>query len=382
VSGSPAGAVPFLDLAGADEEIRTQLDDAWDDVRRTGCYVGGRHVAEFEAAFASYCGSRNCVGVGNGTDALELVLAGLGIGPGDEVIVPANTFVATAEAVVSVGATPVFVDVDPRTLLVTAAHVDAAVTRATAAVIVVHLYGQMPDVDAIGRSAAAAGIAMIEDAAQAHGAAWAGRRAGAVGRAGTFSFYPAKNLGGVGDGGAVVTDDTVLAARVRSLANHGRSATSRHVHDVAGRNSRLDALQAAVLSAKLRRLDDWNARRRAVHQRYDELLAPTGIGAVAVHPLATAVHHLEVVRVPADARPRALAGLTARDIGWGLHYPVPCHRQRAFAVAGAPPLPVVERAADEILSLPMSPTTEPRHVERVCEALVESVTQRSLRTAS
>ena len=371
--------VPFLDITRADEEVAAEVDRTWADIRRRGGFVGGPLVAEFEAAFASYCGSRHCVGVGNGTDALELVLAGLGIGPGDEVLVPTNTFVATVEAVVAVGARPVFVDVDPDTLLLTAAHVDAAVTAATAAVIVVHLFGQMADVDAIGGSAARAGIAVVEDAAQAHGAAWSGRRAGSVGSAGTFSFYPAKNLGAWGDGGAVVTDDVSLAGKVRSLANHGRSGT-HHLHEVAGRNSRLDAIQAAVLSVKLRRLDDWNARRRDAHRRYAELLEGTWCRPVQVDPRGTAVHHLEVVRV-AD-RERAVAELSARDIGWGLHYPIPCHLQPAFARFASGRLPEAERAAREILSLPMSPTTSAQDVERVCRALVDAGTPTSLRTAS
>jgi dTDP-4-amino-4,6-dideoxygalactose transaminase len=232
----------------------------------------------------------------------------------------------------------------------------------------------MPDMDAIGRVAARAGIALIEDAAQAHGACWSGRRAGSFGQAAAFSFYPAKNLGAFGDAGAVTTNDPDLSRRVRTLANHGRTPGTWHVHDVPGGNSRLDELQAAILSIKLRRLDDWNAQRRRAADQYRALLEGTPGRGVVRDPRATTVHHLEVVRVP--GRDAVVAELDARGIGWGLHYPVPSHLQHAFAQFAPGPLPVTEQAADEILSVPMFPTIRPQQIERVCEALL-AVTEES-----
>jgi dTDP-4-amino-4,6-dideoxygalactose transaminase len=238
----------------------------------------------------------------------------------------------------------------------------------------VHLYGQVPDVDGIGGVADRAGIALIEDAAQAHGAEWSGRRAGSLGRAAAFSFYPGKNLGAFGDGGAVVTSDPGLAATVRSLANHGRAAGSRHVHDLAGGNSRLDGLQAAILSIKLGRLDDWNGRRRDASARYRKLLDGSPCRLTETDPRATVVHHLEVVRV--CDRATVVAELDRRSIGWGLHYPVPAHRQPPFARFSAAALPVAEQAAGEIVSLPMYPTISTDEIDAVCDA-VRSATDRS-----
>lgn len=245
--------VPFTDLAAMTREIRATIDQNWGQLLDTSAFIGGQAVEEFEAAWAAYCGVGHAIGMANGTDALQLTLTALGIGAGDEVIVPANTFVATAEAVVLAGATPRFADVSSETLLLTAADLEAAITPRTRAVIVVHLYGQMPDMGALCRAASQAGVVLIEDAAQAHGATWNGRRAGSFGRAGCFSFYPGKNLGAFGDAGAVVTGDAVLAERLRRLRDHGRARGTRYRHVVVGTNSRLDALQAVVLTAKLPR---------------------------------------------------------------------------------------------------------------------------------
>ena len=373
MTAPPVAAVPFLDLAAQHDEIRVELDRAWARITATNAFVEGRSVEAFEAEFAAYCGVSHCVGVANGTDALSLVLAALEVG-GREVIVPGNTFVATVEAIVSVGAVPVFVDVDPETLLLTADHVAEAITPNTAAVIAVHLYGQMPDMNAIAKVADGAGIALLEDAAQAHGASWSNRRAGSYGRAAAFSFYPGKNLGAFGDAGAVTTNDADLCRRVRVIANHGRALDEWHVHGVAGCNSRLDALQAAILSIKLGRLDSWNARRRAAANHYRYLLEGTSCLLVPQDPRATGVHHLEVVRVP--DRKAVLAELDTRGIGWGLHYPIPSHQQRAFARFAPRPLPVTEQAADEIVSLPMFPTISREQIELVCEALL-AVTEES-----
>jgi len=361
-----SGSIAFLDVPQVNAEVGRELDLAWKAVRRHGRFVGGPEVEAFEAEFAAYCGNGHCVGVGNGTDALELILVGLGVGPGDEVIVPANTFVATTEAVCAVGARPRFVDPLPTTLLIDPDAVAAAVGPRTAAIIAVHLFGQMAEVDRLGQLAQRHGLALIEDAAQAHGARFAGRRAGSVGAAAAFSFYPGKNLGALGDGGAVVTGDAGLAARIRRFADHGRSAGDRARHDVRGRNSRLDTLQAALLAVKLRHLDAANDRRRALMARYRDRL-PHGFRPLACHPAAAPVHHLAVVRCP--ERPSATAALDAAAIGWGVHYPVPCHRQPAFAEFANEQLPVAEDAAGRVLSLPMSPTLSASDVDRVCAVL-------------
>ena len=360
------GGVPFLDLGRVHADLSEPLELAWKTVLGHGKFVGGPEVAAFEAAFAQYCDADHCVGVANGTDALELILAGLGIGPGDEVIVPTNTFVATAEAVVTVGATPRFVDVLPDTLLLDPAAVEAAVGPRTAAIMAVHLYGQMVDMPALTAVAGRHGLALIEDAAQAHGARFAGRRAGSGGTAAAFSFYPGKNLGALGDGGAVVSDDTQLVARIRQLADHGRSTADRYAHAVSGRNSRLDTLQAAVLGVKLPELDAANRARRAAVARYREVLPPS-VRLVGVHPDAEPVHHLAVVQV-AD-RAAATRALDAAGVGWGIHYPVPCHRQPAFAGVSEEPLPVAEAAADAILSLPLSPSLTAEQIDLVARVL-------------
>ncbi|MCW0215174.1 MAG: DegT/DnrJ/EryC1/StrS family aminotransferase [Pseudonocardia sp.] len=369
--GTPDQGVPFLDLGSdlADSaRLRAELDEAWSRTVGSARFVGGPEVAAFEAEFAEYCGVANCVGVGNGTDALELVLAALGVGPGDEVVVPGATFVATAEAVVGVGAVPRFVDVRPDTLLLDPAAVEAAIGPRTVAVVAVHLYGQVADMDALAVVTRRHGLALVEDAAQAHGARLSGRRAGSIGVAAAFSFYPGKNLGALGDGGAVVTDDDALAGRVRRAADHGRSGKDRHVHVVPGRNSRLDGLQAAFLRVKLRGLDDANAARAAAMARYRAALPP-GCVPLAVQPAAEPVHHLAVVQV--EDRAAATRALTAADIGWGLHYPVPCQRQPAFLRDGRRPetLPVADAAAERVLSLPMFPTLTAEQVGRVCAVL-------------
>lgn len=358
--------IPFLDLAGTTEQVREELDLAWKEVLSHGRFVGGPEVAEFEARFAGYCGAEHCIGVANGTDAIELILAASGVGAGDEVIVPANTFVATAEAVCAVGARPRFVDVLPDTLEIDPDAVRAAVTSRTVAIAAVHMFGQMAEVDRLAAVAGRYGLLLLEDAAQAHGARFGGQRAGSAGHAAAFSFYPGKNLGALGDGGAVVTSDGALAGRVRQIANHGRAGGGHHVHDVVGRNSRLDTLQAAVLSAKLPLLDPNNQRRREAMEHYQRSL-PAGYSTLAQHPAAESVHHLAVVQVP--DRPMATAALDAAGIGWGIHYPVPCHRQPAFAEYADGPLPVAEYAAEHILSLPMFPTLTGGDVERVCAAL-------------
>jgi dTDP-4-amino-4,6-dideoxygalactose transaminase len=358
--------VPFLDLERVHAELREPLDLAWKTVLGHGRFIGGPEVAAFEGAFADYCEAEHCVGVANGTDALELILAGLGIGPGDEVIIPTNTFVATAEAVVTVGARPRFVDVLPDTLLIDPAAAAAAVGPHTAAIMGVHLFGQMVDMPALQALAARHGLALIEDAAQAHGARFAGHRAGSGGIAAGFSFYPGKNLGALGDGGAIVSDDTALVCRIRQLADHGRSQVDRYAHEVSGRNSRLDTLQAAALHVKLAELDAANRGRRAAVARYREAL-PEWVVPVTEHSEAEAVYHLAVVQVP--DRAAATAALDEAGVGWGVHYPVPCHSQPAFAAYAGEPLPVAEAAAQRILSLPLSPNLTAEQIDQVSRVL-------------
>jgi dTDP-4-amino-4,6-dideoxygalactose transaminase len=366
---SPSSAIPFLDMGAMHAEVREDLDERWRATIDSSGFVGGAAVSEFEAEFAQFCDCRIAVGVANGTDALELILRGLGIGPGDEVIVPTNTFFATAEAVCNVGASPVFIDVEPTTLLMTSSLVAEAITSRTAAVIAVHLFGQMPEMDAIAATCRARGIHLVEDAAQAHGATWNGARAGSFGVAAAFSFYPGKNLGALGDGGAVVTNDAALADRIRSLANHGRSVDGGQDHAVIGVNSRLDALQASALSVKLGRLSDWNQRRRHVHDWYRDAL-PEGAVALRIASEAGAVHHLEVVQV--DGRDEVRDRLADAGVATGIHYPVPCHRLPVFRDrVPQQSLPVAEAAAGRILSLPMFPHLDRPTVETICSRLGE-----------
>jgi dTDP-4-amino-4,6-dideoxygalactose transaminase len=362
--------VPFLDLRSLHAELATDLDACWAELMTTNQFVGGSAVEAFEADWAAYCSRGHAVGVANGTDAIELSLRALDIGPGDEVIVPANTFIATCEAVTAVGATPVFVDIDPETLLMTSETVAPAITATTAAIVVVHLFGHPVDMDDLGTLAADRGLTLIEDAAQAHGATWRGSRIGSFGTTAAFSFYPGKNLGAFGDGGAVVTDDDAIAERIRILGNHGRSLTSHTEHVVDGCNSRLDALQAAILRVKLRSLDSWNARRRQIIEQYRQQLPPRA-SLLPVAAAAEAVHHLAVVRVP--NRDAVRAALTEAGVATGIHYPVPCHRQPPFSRFARGPLPVAEQAAGEILSLPLFPHLTEAQVGAVCQALTKAL---------
>ena len=360
--------IRFLDLGPTTEEIAAEVAAGWDEVLRTGRFIGGPFVDGFEQSWAEYCGTEYAVGVANGTDALHLALRALGIGPGDEVVLPTNTFVATAEAVVLAGAVPRFADVDPDTLLLTPETLRAAVTRATSAVIVVHLYGQMADMDALTRTAAELDIELIEDAAQSQGARWRDVRAGAWGSVGCFSFYPGKNLGAFGDAGAVVTSDEQVAERMRSIRDHGRADGGHYQHDRFGLNSRLDALQAVVLNAKIPRLDGWNAQRRELVDHYRRCLDPEAAKLVTVAPDAEAVHHLAVAQV--DDRDQVREALLARGIQTGIHYPTPCHRLPPYAgYFGNGALAVSEAAAERIISLPVYPHMTMAEVESVATEL-------------
>ena len=365
-----ADGIPFYELLPQHQPLLSRFHSRLDEVVADSAFVGGRWVERFEAQWAGYCGVQHAIGVANGTDAIELVLRGLGIGPGDTVIVPANTFVATAAAVVAAGATPVFVDVDPGTLLVTEPSVLAAIGPSTAAVLAVHLYGQPVDIEAIRATTARHGIAIIEDAAQAHGAKVGRRRVGSLARAGTFSFYPGKNLGALGDGGIVTTDDAGLAQRVRSLGNHGRrNLTTEHVE--IGRNSRLDGLQAALLGEKLHDLDRLNARRRRLADLYRTRLADSPVALVETRSGVEPAYHLLVAQV--DDRDGFRKRLTAQGVETSIHYPVPCHRQPAFERFGPGYLPIVERAASRLVSLPLFPTMTDEQVQRACDLILDAV---------
>lgn len=366
--------VPFYDVGASQASAATAIEAAVARVVRSGWYVLGPEVAAFEAAWAARCGVASCVGVGNGLDALRLILLGLGIGPGDEVLVPAHTFVATWLAVTAAGATPVGVDVLPGSGLLDPGAAAAAVGPRTAAVIGVHLYGQPVDADALAGLCASAGLAFVEDAAQAHGAEWQGVPAGSLGTAAAFSFYPGKNLGALGDGGAVTTGDVALAERIRRLANYGSSA--RYVHDVAGTNSRLDELQAAVLTAKLDHLPTWNGRRAELAQRYRHALGDVpGIELLEVDPRASSAWHLFPIRV--DDRDRLAAHLAADGIGTSIHYPVPPHRSGAFsATHGAGCFPVADDWSARCLSLPLGPALTDADHARVVRATTEASSAR------
>ncbi|MCW3014143.1 MAG: fdtB2 [Solirubrobacterales bacterium] len=355
--------VPFLDLRAINAELEDELTQATARVVQSGHYVLGPEVAAFEAAWASFAGARHCVGVGSGLDALALALDAAGVGPGDEVIVPAHTFVATWLAVTRTGAAAVGADVDPGTGLLDPAAVAAAVTSRTRAIVPVHLYGQTADMDALLALADRHGLVVVDDAAQAHGARHRGRPVGALATATAWSFYPGKNLGALGDGGAVTTDDDALAARLRMLRNYG--SREKYVHPIAGTNSRLDELQAAILATKLGHLDTFNARRRTLAHRYREHL---GALALDVAPWGTHAWHLFVVRHPdRDALQRHLA---ERGIQTLVHYPIPPHRQGAYA--GHPGrFPAADALAREVLSLPMGPHLRPDDVEQVIGAVLE-----------
>ena len=355
--------VPLVDLAAQYAAIRPEVDQAIQAVLDATDFIMGPAVKQFEADFAAYCGAAHCVGVASGTAALELVLRAVGVGPGHAVITVAHTFIATAEAISAVGARPVFVDIDPCTYNMDPARLAAAITPATRAIMPVHIYGQPADMDGIRAVAAAHKLAVIEDAAQAHGATWNGVAAGGLGDAACFSFYPGKNLGAYGDAGAVVTNDAAIAEQVRLLRNHGRRA--KYLHEVKGYGERLDTLQAAVLAAKLPHLPAWTAARRRLAARYDELLVDLSVERPVVAAAADPVWHLYVLRY--GQRDALLEHLNRAGIGAGVHYPVPLHLQPAYADLGyrTGDLPVTETVAATCLSLPIYPEMTDTQQDRV-----------------
>jgi dTDP-4-amino-4,6-dideoxygalactose transaminase len=360
--------VLFLDLKSPYRELQAELDAAYHRVMMSGWYILGEEVARFEQDFAAFCGARHCIGVGNGLEALHLILRGYGIGPGDEVIVPANTYIATWLAVTYAGATPVPVEPDPRTSNLDPARIAAALSPRTRAIMPVHLYGQPADMSPILALARRHNLKVVDDAAQAHGAMYGETRVGGMGDATGFSFYPGKNLGAMGDAGAVVTSDDDLADRVRVLRNYGSRV--KYENEVTGFNSRLDPLQAAFLTVKLRHLDEWNTRRRTLARRYQEALANVPDLTLPSAPSdSTPVWHLFVVRH--TQRNALQQHLNNAGIGTLIHYPIPPHLAGAYTALGYQPgdFPITEELARTVLSLPMGPHLSETEQDQVIEAL-------------
>ena len=352
--GEGLGAmIPFLDLRAGYDELRPEIDAAISRVLDSGMYILGEEVAAFEREYAAYCGCKHAIGVANGLDALHLALRAMGVGPGDEVIVPSNTYIATWLAVSQCGATPVPVEPVEGTSNLDPALIEAAITPRTKAILPVHLYGQPADLDPILAVAARHGLRVLEDGAQAQGARYKGQRIGGHGDAVAWSFYPGKNLGAYGDAGAITTNDDALAEQLRVLRNYGSRV--KYVNDVQGWNSRLDPLQAAVLRVKLAHLDDWNARRRAIATRYLDGLRDAGVALPEVPEWAEPAWHLFVVR--SERRDALQARLGEAGIGTLIHYPLPPHRQQAYAelAFSADAFPIANRLADQLLSLPIGP---------------------------
>ena len=356
--------IPFVDLRQQYGEIKAELMQGIKGVLERGIFVGGEAVAGFEEEFAHFCGVRCAVGVGSGTEALHLTLLACGVGQGDEVITVPNTFIATTEAITLTGAIPVFVDIDPETYTIDTAQIEGAITEKTKAIIPVHLYGQPADMEPILAIAERHKLLVIEDAAQAHGALYNGKKVGGFGAAACFSFYPTKNLGAYGDGGAVVTDDKEIVQRVMMLRDHG--SREKYRHEIEGLTSRLDTLQAAILRVKLRYVDRWNQQRQERASLYNDLLKDaTGVVCPTVQEGCLHVYHLYVIRT--KERDRLRKHLDDRGILTGIHYPIPLHLQPAYRYLGRGEgsYPVTERTAQEVLSLPMYPELKREDVETV-----------------
>jgi len=364
--------VPFVDLRAQTRELHDELHEVFESVLSRAAYTMGPELGEFEAAFAAFCRAGYCAGVSSGTDAVRLALQAAGVGPGDEVVVPVNTFMASAEAVSHCGATPAFVDCLPGTANLDPSLLEGAITPRTKAILPVHLYGQPADMDAIGEVAARHGLAVVEDACQAHGAAYKGRPCGSLGVTAAFSFYPGKNLGALGDGGAVVTSDAAADRTVRLLRNHGEETKS--VHEVVGYCNRLHNLQAGFLLAKLAHLTQWNNARCAAALRYDDLLAAvSGATPLGCRDDVQHVYHLYVVQV--EGRDTVRERLGAEGVQTGIHYPAPLHLQPAYKGLGYGPgdFPVAEAMAARILSLPMFPEITLQQQECVVEQLAAAI---------
>jgi dTDP-4-amino-4,6-dideoxygalactose transaminase len=360
--------VPFLDLKAHHDPIRHEVMAAINEVVDANAFAGGPFVSRFEDAYAKYCETKYCIGVANGTDSLWFSLLALGIGSGDEVITVPMTFMATAEAITYAGATPVFVDIDPATFTIDVSKIEAAITPRTKAIMPVHLFGQCADMDPIMAIAHRHNLMVIEDAAQAQGALYKGRKAGSIGHAGSFSFYPGKNLGAWGEAGAITTNDGALRDRVAMFREHGQQ--KKYFHDVVGWNGRMDGLQGAVLSVKLKYLDNANRGRRRAAQRYSDLLQGiSGLTLPAEATYGSSIWHIYSVRV--QERDTVMKKLGELGIGCGIHYPVPVHLQKAYVSLGhgRGDFPVSESCADSFLSLPMFPELSDAQIETVARSL-------------
>lgn len=362
-------AIPLVDLSAQYRDIEAEVNEAIERVLHDTDFILGESVELFERDYAAFCDVGHAVGVDSGTSALELALRAYGVGPGDEVVTAANTFVASALAISYTGATPVLVDIDPHTYTLDLEALEQAITPRTRVILPVHLYGHPVDMEPLLACAERHGLIVIEDACQAHGARYRGKRVGSLGHAAAFSFYPAKNLGAYGDAGAVVTDDAEIAATIRKLRNYG--STEKYLHEVRGFNRRLDTLQAAVLRVKLRRLDAWNEARRQHARTYDRLLSASRAIVPTEAEYAESVFHLYVIRV--QERERVRNHLSQRGVATGIHYPLPLHLQPAYRDLGYGPgdFPVTERYAAEILSLPMYPELGSEAIARVASAIGE-----------
>lgn len=361
--------VRFVDLSAQHKPLEPELKDVFSRVLANGSFVLGPEVEKFEKMFAVYCHTEHCVTVTNGTAALQLLLEGLGVGPGDEVITVAHTFIATAEAINAAGARPVFVDIDPLSYTMDPTKLESAITSKTKAIIPVHLYGQPADMDAINSVAAKHGIPVIEDSCQAHGAKYKGRPTGSLGTAACFSFYPSKNLGACGEGGAVTTNDAELAKRIRMLRDHG--SVKKYEHDFPAYNLRLEGIQGGVLATKLPHLDGWNDNRRVLAARYRELFAGSKVVTPREMDYSHHVYHLYVVVV--EDRDALKKALSEHGIENGLHYPVPLHMQKAYAYLGYKEgdFPISEHVAENHVSLPMYAELPIEHVEHVAKTVLE-----------
>jgi dTDP-4-amino-4,6-dideoxygalactose transaminase len=367
--------IPLVDLKAQYECIKEEIDAAIKEVITTSAFIGGSYVMAFEEAFAKFCEVKHCIGVGNGTDALFIALKSLGIGVGDEVITAANSFIATSEAITATGAQVVFCDIDPKTYNIDVSQIEAKITPQTKAIIPVHLYGQPADMDPIMELARRYELKIIEDAAQAHGARYKGQMVGALGDVACFSFYPGKNLGAYGDGGAIVTNDDELALKVKMFANHGR--VEKYDHQIEGVNSRLDSLQAAILSVKLKYLKAWTESRRQLASLYNELLANSEIITPVESVDILAVYHLYVVRLRNGTRDAVCQELLSLGIGVGIHYPIALPNLQAYSHLSKAEraCPEATAASQEILSLPLYPELKKADAHYIIKTLRESYAQ-------
>jgi dTDP-4-amino-4,6-dideoxygalactose transaminase len=361
--------IPMNDFRLQYSSIKEEVDKAISDVLESGWYILGENVRAFEKEFAAYCGAKFGVGVGNGLEALQLALLAYDVGDGDEVITVANTAVATALAISLTGAVPVFVDIDPETYAMDVTHIDEKITNKTKAILPVHLFGHPVDMDPLVEIAASNNLLVIEDACQAHGTEYKGKKAGTLGHAGCFSFYPTKNLGAYGDGGMIVTDNEKIAEKLYSLRNYGQK--TRYVHLLKGINSRLDEVQAAILRVKLKHLDEWNEKRREYARLYNQLLQETEAICPIEKDYARHVYYLYVIR--SRKRDKLQSFLEAKGITTLIHYPIPIHLQKAYEDLGIKrgALPKTEKVADEILSLPIYPELKKNQIEEVTDSIKE-----------